>query len=101
MGKTISVTSFEEMAKAAKKLQDASINYAEISGKLMNAASTMGAAWEGADNVAFVEQITGFSDDLKNMADKLSVAGEALDKQKENYVQRQNDNATQVKKLAN
>ena len=63
MGKTISVASFEDMAKASQKLQSLSETYTEIYTQLMQEASTMGSAWEGADNLAFVEQITGFTED--------------------------------------
>ena len=58
-------------------------------------------AWEGADNQAFVEQITGFTEELKSMADKLSVSSETLHKEKQNYVERMDGNIANVKKLAN
>ena len=54
----------------------------------------MGTAWEGADNLAFVEQITGFTEELKVMATKLSLASQALEKQKSNYVSQQENNET-------
>ena len=101
MGKTISVTSFEDMAKAAQRLQSLSETYTEIYTQLMQEANTMGAAWEGADNLAFVEQINGFTEELKAMAAKLSLASQALDKQRANYVARQEHNITEVKKLIN
>ena len=101
MGKDIYVSSFDEMAKSSQKLQTISNNYQEIATKLMDHARTMGAAWEGAGNQAFVEQISGFTDELKEMAEKLSVASKALDQQRANYVARQDDNITQVKKLEN
>lgn len=101
MGKQINVASFEEMGKAAKNLQSLSEAYTQIYTQLMQEASTMGAAWEGADNLAFVEQINGFTEELKAMAAKLSTASQALDKQRANYVARQDNNIAQVKKLAN
>lgn|SRR5699024_2195573 len=101
MGKSFSVASFEDMAKAAQKLQTLSETYTEIYTQLMQEANTMGTAWEGADNLAFVEQINGFTEDLKTMAAKLSAASQALEKQRANYVARQDSNITQVKKLAN
>ncbi len=101
MGKTFSVASFDDMAKAAQKLQELSETYTEIYTQLMQEASTMGAAWEGADNLAFVEQITGFTEELQMMAKKLALAGEAIDAQRANYVARQDANITQVKKLVN
>lgn len=101
MGKQISVASFEEMKKAAQKLLELSETYTEIYSQLMQEASTMGAAWDGADNLAFVEQIQGFTEELKAMATKLSTAGQTLDQQRANYVERQEDNIAQVKKLTN
>ena len=101
MGKTISVTSFEDMAKAAQKLQSISEIYTEIYTQLMQESNTMGAAWEGADNLAFVERINGFTEELKTMAAKLSAASQALDKQRANYVARQDSIIGQVKKLVN
>ena len=101
MGKTISVASFEDMAKASQRLQSLSETYTEIYTQLMQEANTMGSAWESADNLAFVEQINGFTEELKAMATKLSTASQALDKQRANYVARQDNNITQVKKLVN
>jgi len=101
MGKTISVASFEDMAKASQKLQSISESYTEIYTHLMQEANTMGTAWEGADNLAFVDQINGFTEELKAMATKLSIASQALDKQRANYVARQDHNIAQVKKLVN
>ena len=101
MGKQISVSSFEEMAKASKKLQSLSETYTEIYTQLLQEASTMGAAWDGADNLAFVEQISGFTDELKAMATRLSTASQIIETQRANYVQRQDDNIAQVNKLTN
>ncbi len=101
MGKIINVTSFDEMANASQKLQSLADTYTEIYTQLLQEATTMGAAWEGADNLAFVEQINGFTEELKMMADKLSAASQTLEKQRANYVARQDDNITQVKKLVN
>ena len=99
MGKVFTVASFDGMAKASKELQSDSETYTEIYTELMQKASTMGAAFEGADNLAFVEQITGFTEELKAMADKLSLASQTLDKQRANYVAQQDSNITEVKKL--
>ena len=101
MGKIISVASFEDMAKASQRLQSISESYTEIYTQLMQAANTMGSAWESADNLAFVEQINGFTEELKAMAAKLSVASQTLDKQRANYIAQQDNNITQVKKLIN
>lgn len=101
MGKTIGVASFEDMAKASKRLQSLSETYTEIYTQLMQEANTMGSAWDGADNQAFVSRINGFTEELKAMAAKLSTASQALDKQRANYVARQDNNITQVQRLVN
>lgn len=101
MGKQISVSSFEEMAKASKKLQSLSETYTEIYTQLLQEASTMGAAWDGADNQAFVEQINGFTEELKAMAAKLTTASQTIEAQRQNYVNRQEANIVDVKKLTN
>ena len=101
MGKQISVSSFREMERVSKQLQEISVTYTEIYKQLLQEAQTMGAAWEGADNLAFVERISGVTDKLKMMADKLSVASQALDQQRKNYVIRQDDNIEKVKRLVN
>lgn len=100
MGKIIRVTP-EQLEAASKKLNEYSTTYTEIYTRLMQQAETMGEAWQGADNLAYVEQINGFCDDLRNMAAKLQEAGDILLQQKTNYVNRQEDNIAQVKKLAN
>ena len=100
MGKVIRVTP-EELAKASQTMQRLSETYTEIYTQLLLEADTMGTAWEGEDNLAFVEQINGFSEELKAMANKLLTASQALEKQKDNYAKRQESNITQVKKLSN
>ena len=101
MGKVISVASFDKMAEASKKLQQISEIYTDIYKQLLQEANTMGTAWEGADNLAYVEQINGFTEELKAMAAKLSLASQALEKQRANYVARQDNNIAQAKKLVN
>ena len=101
MGKSIKVTSMAEMERAAKKLQTISQNYKDISAKLMQKAKTMGAAWNGADNLAFVEQISGFAEDMQAMASRLMTAGQTLSRQRANYAARQEANMTAVRRLAN
>lgn len=100
MGKVIRVTP-EELGKASQKMQNLSETYTEIYKQLLQEAGTMGAAWEGEDNLAFVEQINGFCEELNAMAAKLSTASQALEKQRVNYLTRQESNIAQVKKLVN
>ena len=100
VGKRIRVTP-QELETASKKMAELSETYTSIYTQLMQVASTMGEAWEGEDDLAFVDQINGFNDDLKSMADKLQTASQALETQRQNYVQRQEHNMAQVRKLTN
>jgi len=100
MGKRIRVTP-QELDAASKKLAQLSETYTGIYTQLMQAAGTMGEAWEGEDNLAFVDQINGFNDDLKSMANKLQTASQALEQQRTNYVNTQENNTVQVRKLSN
>lgn len=100
MGKKVRVTP-EELDSASKKLGEFSDTYTDIYSQLMQEAGTMGEAWEGEDNLAFVQQINGFCEELKAMAAKLKTAADALHQQKVNYAARQEANITEVKKLTN
>lgn len=100
MAKRIRVTP-QEIEAASKKLAQLSETYTGIYTQLMQAANTMGEAWEGEDNLAFVDQINGFNQDLKQMADKLQTASRTLDTQRANYAATQENNMVQVRKLTN
>ncbi|MDR2591058.1 MAG: WXG100 family type VII secretion target [Oscillospiraceae bacterium] len=100
MGKVIRVTP-EQLEQASKKLAEYSQTYTQIYQQLMQEANTMGTAWEGEDNLAFVNQITGFTEELRLMASKLQTASEALNTQRMNYKNRQEANISQVRNLAN
>ncbi len=100
MGKTFTVDP-QALTDAATKLTEISGNYKDISTQLMEKAQTMGAAWDAEDNLAFVGQISGFCDDLNNMAAKLKTASETVAQQSRNYKTHCEDNINQVKKLTN
>ena len=100
MGKTIRVNP-EELGVAADKLNSISEEYTQIYTQLLQHANTMGDAWASEDNLAFVDQINGFCQDLKDMAARLNLAADTLRTQKQNYQNQQSTNIAQVKKLAN
>ena len=100
MGKKIRVTP-EELEKASTALKKHSESYTTIYQKLFQEVGTMGEAWDGEDNLAYVEQINGFCEELKQMADKLMTASTTMKQQKDNYVNQQKNNISAVKKLTN
>ena len=90
-----------ELHKAAQALHQQSTDYDTLYRQLINAASTMGEAWKATDNLAFVEQITGFCDELKAMTEHLEQTSKALDQQAKNYEDTRDANITGVKQLQN
>lgn len=100
MGKTFTVDD-QALDNASTELDTISGNYTRISNQLMEKAQTMGAAWDSADNLAFVEQISGFCDDMQAMATKLKSASQTIAQQSKNYKTHREDNIAQVKKLQN
>lgn len=86
---------------AAQKFIQLSQEYTTVYTRLMNAAQTMGDAWNSADNLAFVEQINGFVADLKAMAAHLDQAAQALNQQATNYETVRDNNIAAVKQLMN
>ncbi len=90
-----------ELHKAADKFRELAEEYSTVYLRLINSASTMGEAWKAADNLAFVDQIKGFCDELKTMAGHLVQAGSALDMQAKNYEDVRDNNISSVKQLAN
>jgi WXG100 family type VII secretion target len=100
MSKRIRVTP-EELQQASGQLAEFSATYTDIYTNLLQQASTMGQAWEGADNQQFVNQIQGFTEELKSMAQKLQTASDALKTQATNYADRQQSNIQAVQQLTN
>ena len=100
MGKIIKVTP-EELGTASKKLTELSGTYTEIYKQLFEEVGSMGKAWQGEDNLAFVNRINGFLQELQAMAKKIESAGTTLEAQRVNYVNRQQANIDTANKLAN
>ena len=91
----------QALRTAAQKFSSLSDEYTTVYTRLMNAAQTMGDAWNSADNQAFVEQISGFCEELKAMASHLQQGSLALNQQAQNYEDTRNNNITAAKQLAN
>ncbi|MGN0578601.1 MAG: WXG100 family type VII secretion target [Ruminiclostridium sp.] len=90
-----------EMRNASQKLKEMSEEYTALYTRLMNTASNMGEAWKAPDNLAFVEQINGFCEELKQMTDHIMQSSMALEQQAVNYETTVENNVTGVKKLVN
>ena len=90
-----------ELRKTSQKFTQLASDYTSVHNRLINTASTMGDAWKAADNLAFVDQINGFCDDLKAMTSRLEQAAKALEQQAVNYETTRDNNVAGVKQLAN
>jgi len=90
-----------ELHKVSQRLLELSGEYDDVYKRLMNTATTMGESWKAEDNLAFVEQITGFCDDLEYMVNRLVQASETLKQQAVNYETTRDTNITNVRQLAN
>ena len=86
---------------AAQKFSRLSQDYTAVYTRLLNAAQTMGDAWNAADNLAFVEQLNGFCEELKTMANHLEQDSQTLNQQATNYETVRDNNAAGVKQLMN
>jgi WXG100 family type VII secretion target len=100
MGKVIRVTP-EQLEQSSRKIADHSQAYTQIYRQLLSEAGSMGSAWEGEDNQAFVNQINGFCDELRKMAEKLKTASEALAQQSTAYKTKQSDTTAGARTLPN
>lgn len=84
--------------KAAALIQHAD-EYDSISGQLKRAATTMGSAYDSADNKAFVGRVEECAKDLKAMADKLRAAAQTLKGQAANYSETEKFNTQKASHL--
>lgn len=69
--------------------------------QLFSEVDAMGAAWQGADNIAFVTQIKGFTEDFNKMTTLMRQYSEFLSQSSKVYAQAQNDTIAGAKKLTN
>lgn len=90
-----------ELHSASQKLAEQAEEYSAIYTRLLNTAGTMGEAWKAPDNLAYVDQINGFLQELQDMTSHIKQASQALELQATNYDTTSENNVTSVKKLAN
>ena len=69
--------------------------------QLFSEVDGMGAAWQGADNVAFVNQIKGFMDDFQQMKALMLQYSEFLKNSATSYRNTQEDRITQARSVTN
>ena len=99
MGKSISVEP-QQLRNASTKIDEYAETFEEIYKNLLQQAGTMGEAWQGDDNLAYVEKINNLTTKLNQMVEKLRSASDTLTSQAQNYEDRRTDNINQVANLS-
>jgi len=89
------------LKKTADSLNQSVAEYEKIYKQLFSEVDGMGAAWQGIDNQAFVNQIKGFMDDFQNMANLMKNYSQFLTESATIYEAAQNEIVSSAKRLTN
>lgn len=90
-----------KLEAAAQQMDAQAADYEKLYQQLFNEVDGMGAAWQGADNIAFVNQIKGFNDDFQKMVALMRQYSEFLRTSAKTYRETQNEIINQAKRLTN
>lgn len=100
MSRSIMVTP-EKLEQAAAQIEQMKADYNRIYMQLFSEVDGMGAAWQGADNQAFVNQIKGFMDDFQKMENLMQEYADFLKMSAKTYRNTQNEIINAAKRLTN
>ena len=100
MARKITVTP-EQLTSASEKINSLAADYQRVYLKLYSEVESMNAAWDGADNVAYVSQVKGFEDDFQLMYKLMLDYSDFLKNSAQMYSQTQDDIISQAAKLVN
>lgn len=90
-----------KLEAASQKVDAQAADYERQFNKLFSEVDAMGAAWQGADNLAFVTQIKGFTDDFQAMVGLMRQYSEFLKSAAHVYKLTQSETINAAKKLTN
>lgn len=90
-----------KLEAAAQKMDAQAADYERQYNQLFSEVEGMGAAWQGADNMAFVNQIKGFTDDFQRMTGLMRQYSDFLKQSARVYRETQNETINMAKRLAN
>ena len=100
MAREIQVTP-EMLEQAASRIEGLAADYKAQYEQLYSETDGMAAAWEGADNRAFTDQIAGFKDDFQKMQNLMVQYADFLKKSAKAYRDTQQNIIREAKKLSN
>ncbi len=86
---------------AAQNMDAQAADYEKQYNLLFQEVDNMGAAWQGADNLAFVSQIKGFMDDFQKMVALMRQYSEFLKQSAKTYRNTQEQIIAGAKRLTN
>ncbi|MEL7662038.1 WXG100 family type VII secretion target [Acetobacterium wieringae] len=89
------------LKKTADSLNQSVAEYEKIYKQLFSEVDGMGAAWQGIDNQAFVNQIKGFMDDFQTMSNLMKNYSQFLTESANTYEAAQNEIVSSAKRLTN
>lgn len=100
MGKNIMVTP-EQLESAAGRIESLAADYKTQYNSLYNETNAMASTWKGKDNTAFINQISGFKDDLEKMHTLMVEYATFLRKSAKAYRDTQETITAEARKLSN
>lgn len=100
MGRSIKVE-LTKLESTAAKIDQQVAEYERIYKSLFNEVDGMGAAWQGQDNLTFVNQIKGFKDDFQQMTQLIKQYSKFLKTSAKLYRNTQNEIVSAAKSLIN
>ena len=90
-----------KLVTASQKMEAQSKEYERLYKQLYNEVDSMGSAWQGVDNQAYVTQIKGFMDDFQKMVKLMDQYSEFLTQAAKVYKDTQSEVISSAKKLTN
>ena len=100
MARVIEVTP-DQLDLTAGTIENLAADYQAQYNALYNETNAMASSWQGKDNIAYINQINGFEDDLAKMHDLMIAYADYLRKTAKAYRDTQNAIEDAAKKLAN
>ncbi|WP_234121605.1 WXG100 family type VII secretion target [Clostridium hydrogenum] len=100
MGRSIMVDP-AKLQSTSSSMDSQIAEYERQYNQLYSEVESMGAAWQGADNQAYVSQIDGFKDDFKAMVQVMKDYSDFLKSASKVYTQAQDDTINAARRLTN
>lgn len=100
MARIIEVTP-EELETTATRIESLASDYQNLYNQLYSQTDSMASTWQGKDNIAFTDQISGFKDDFAKMFELMNRYVSFLRMSAKTYQGTQDQVASEARKLTN